>query len=371
MGAVATELSAEQRRSGIESSVWCVDAPEVAASVGPPDDIVPLPVFGPRRFAFSPVSERRARNIRTDVVHQHGLWTAQTRVTEVFRARHIPTIIAPHGSLEPYARRHSARKKRIALAWFESRNLHLASCLHATTEAELRTFRNFGLRRPVAVVPPGIASSWLEACPDPARFKQRHGLDDGRRIMLFLSRIDTKKGLPLLIEALAMHRQRLEEWRVVIAGPDVKGHRANVEALAERLGVASSIRFVGPVFDRDKRDAFAAADVFVLPTHSENFGIVIVEALASGVPVITTRGTPWSELEVHRCGWWVPPDSRSIGDALIDAARRSDAELRAMGARGRALVESRYLWSAVAERMTELYGWLLGEAQKPSFVAVD
>ena len=99
--------------------------------------------------------------------------------------------------------------------------------------------------------------------------------------MLFLSRIHPIKGLPMLLAALARHRDQLHDWRLLIAGPDEAGHRAEVERLALQLGVTDMILFPGALYEADKRDAFAAADLFVLPTHTENFGIVIAEALAS------------------------------------------------------------------------------------------
>jgi glycosyltransferase involved in cell wall biosynthesis len=305
------------------------------------------------------------------VVHQHGLWTAQSRLTKTFRRRRIPTIVASHGSLEPYARAQSAWKKRVAMAAFERDNLRNASCLHATAETEVRTLRDFGLRAPIVVLPNGVSQSWPQTTGRADRCRQRLGLVHGERLMLFLSRVHPIKGLPLLIEALSANRARLGDWRLVIAGPDERAHRAELEALVALRGLAGGVVFAGALFGEDKRDAFAAVELFVLPTYSENFGIVVAEALGSGVPVVTTHGAPWRDLEDHRCGWWVPTDSRTIGDALVDAAGRSRAELQAMGERGRQLVMSRYTWPAVAERALAVYRWLAKETPRPDFVIVE
>ena len=368
-GALATARA--QRDAGVDASIWCADTPAVASEAAQGVDVVTFPVVGPRRFAFSRPAERRGRTAVADIVHQHGLWTAQGRITGTFRRRGIPSVVAPHGMLAAHALRRSPWKKRVALAWFEARNLELVSCLLATSDAEVHMFREFGLRAPVAVVPNAVSPSWLTARGDRPGFRHRYGIDDGTRVMLFLSRIHPIKGLPMLLAALARHRDRLRDWRLLIAGPDEAGHRAEVERLASQLGVRASISFLGPLFEGDKRDAFAGADVFVLPTHTENFGIVIAEALACSVPVITTQGAPWRELEEHRCGWWVASDSASIGAALIDAAARPLEELRAMGVRGHALVASRYVWPLVAERTIGLYRWLLGQTERPAFVVVD
>jgi glycosyltransferase involved in cell wall biosynthesis len=370
MGTVALALATGQRSTGIEASVWCVDPPSVAAGTGSHEVLVPLPLIGPARLAWSPGGERLARMTAADVVHQHGLWTAQSRITGVFRRRGSATVVAPHGSLEPYARQRSALKKRMALAVFESANLRQASCLHATTEMELHTFRDFGLRRPVAIVPNGVAPEWLNARGDGARFMEQHGLGDQTRVMLFLSRVDPIKGLPLLIEAIGANRDRLRDWCLVIAGPDSHGHRLDIRQLVDRLGLAHVVRVIGPLYDAEKADAFAAAELFVLPTHSENFGLVVAEALASGVPVVTTHGAPWPALEADGCGWWVPCDSHSIGIALVDACRRTADALAAMGARGQALIAAKYTWPAITQQTLELYRWLRGERERPAFVVV-
>jgi len=360
-----------QRDVGVDASIWCADPPAVATAAARGFDVVAFPVAGPRRFAFSPAAERRGRTASPDIVHQHGLWTAQGRVTRILRSRGIRTVVAPHGSLAPYALRRSRWRKRFALTWFESHNLHEASCLHATSAGEVQAFRQFGLRAPVAVIPNGVSPSWLATVGDRSGFRRRYGIDDETRVMLFLSRIHPIKGLPMLLAALARHREQLGRWRLLIAGPDEAGHRAEIERLVARLGVSGSVSFLGPLLEEPKRDAFAAADLFVLPTHTENFGIVIAEALACRLPVITTQAAPWRELDVNGCGWWVPSDTASIGAALLDAASRPLEDLRAMGARGHALVASHYLWPLVAERTIGLYRWLLGHGERPFFVTVD
>jgi len=108
-----------------------------------------------------------------------------------------------------------------------------------------------------------------------------------------------------------------------------------------------------------------------LPIHSENFGIVVAEALAAEVPVLTTTGAPWQELEDHDCGWWVAPEPDAIRDALATATGQERDSLAAMGRRGRALVESTYTWRAVGQRMKQAYEWLLGEGSRPDFVQLD
>ena len=156
---------------------------------------------------------------------------------------------------------------------------------------------------------------------------------------------------------------------MVIAGfEDPPGYQLELEQMAVKLGITDKIVFSGGLFGQEKRDAFAAADLFVLPTHSDNFAIVIAEALAAGVPVVTTYGAPWEELQTHRCGWWVDVNVDAIREAIQDAIHRPQQELKEMGQRGRVLVEQQYTWKSVAEQTVQLYDWLLGQGQQPSFV---
>jgi glycosyltransferase involved in cell wall biosynthesis len=223
----------------------------------------------------------------------------------------------------------------------------------------------------VAVLPNGVPEAWLGSAGDGARFRARHGLEDGRRVMLFLSRIHPKKGLPLLLDAIASVRAELAGWVVVVAGPDELNHTAEMQARTTELGLDDLVKFVGPAYGADKHDAFAASEVFVLPTRSDNFAIAVAEALGAGIPVITTQGAPWSDLVAHECGWWVPVTVAGLAEALTDAARHGRDELREMGLRGRRLVAEKYTWERVGTHSIELYAWLLGEGDRPDFVMME
>jgi glycosyltransferase involved in cell wall biosynthesis len=221
--------------------------------------------------------------------------------------------------------------------------------------------RALGLTAPIAVVPNGV--------PLPDTWKQRAPSNGQPRQALFLSRIHPKKGLLNLMDAWAAVRP--SGWRLVVAGPDEQGHRAEVERRARAQGVAADVTFTGPVDDDAKWALYRASDLFVLPTFSENFGVVVAEALACGVPALTTTGAPWRVLAAARCGWWVAPEVAALTDALRDATARSDAERLAMGQRGRALVEARFSWNQVAADLHAAYRWLLGESRLPACVRLD
>jgi glycosyltransferase involved in cell wall biosynthesis len=176
------------------------------------------------------------------------------------------------------------------------------------------------------------------------------------RQVLYLGRLHPLKGLEILLDAWATVTRpgaAAGPWELVIAGPDEQGTRARLEAQARTLGL-TNLTFPGPLYGEAKRRALAEADLFALPSRTENFGIAVAEALAAGLPVITTKGTPWSEIE-GSCGWWVDANAGSIAQALAAAMRLSDAERAAMGARGRELVAAKYQWDAVGRAMAGLY----------------
>jgi glycosyltransferase involved in cell wall biosynthesis len=197
---------------------------------------------------------------------------------------------------------------------------------------------------------------------------------------LFLGRIHPVKGLLDLVRAWAdlrkvggqrpAVRNQLSDWRVVIAGGDENGHRREVEAAIHDHGLQDDFVFVGEVSGNRKWEIYRDADLFVLPSRTENFGMAIAEALASGLPVITTHGTPWQELGTHHCGWWVDPAPGPLASALREATSLTDAERQEMGQRGRRLVEEHYTWPAAAQKMISVYRWMLGQGERPECVCV-
>lgn len=355
------------------TSAW-VEDPVADAAVPVRPRVRVFPVTGPASIGYSRRAERWARSPEAadfPVLHQHGIWPALSRVTLRWRDRlRRPTVVAPHGSLDPEVLAYSRWKKALALRAYERRNLAGASCLHATAAAEIGQFRDFGLRNPVAMIRNGVSDAWLSSEGDGARFRSVHELRADTRILLYISRIHRKKGLLTLVEAFARSRRLLDGWELVVAGPCYDPpYLAAVEALIAAERLSPRIHLVGELRGRDRRDAFAAAEVMVLPSLSENFGLVVAEALGVGVPVITTRGAvAWEALETERIGWWANPDLASLHDALLSAARLGPAELAAMGARGRALVLRDYRWGPIARQTLELYSWLAGDAPRPEFV---
>jgi glycosyltransferase involved in cell wall biosynthesis len=161
----------------------------------------------------------------------------------------------------------------------------------------------------------------------------------------------------MLIEAWA--RVRPEGWVLKVVGPDEGGHRIQLERTVSAAGLDEFISFAGAVIGEKKQAAFFSADLFVLPSYSENFGLVVVEALAHGLPVLTTTGAPWSRLAERGCGWWVEPTVDGIAEGLRTATSCHREALKDMGARGREWVAREFGWRSVGRQFMATYEELL------------
>lgn len=297
---------------------------------------------------------------KIDLIHLHGMWSPFLALAAlVAHQLSIPLVISPHGCLEPWALKYKSHKKWIALKTYQGLVLRSASLFVATADQELKSLRSLGIHQPVAIIPVGIDIASIS----------RQSVKGKIKTLLFLSRVHPKKGLLDLVEAWAAVRQ--PGWRIVIAGGDEEGHRGKVEALIRSKGLDSDFEFKGPVAGDQKQACFDQADVFILPTYSENFGIAIAEALANEVPVITTTGAPWSELVEHRCGWWVEPGVQGISSALVDAMGCDPGKLEEMGKRGRQLVMEKYSWEKIGKVALQVSSWLIDQTlPKPEAVKV-
>lgn len=284
------------------------------------------------------------------VIHVQGIWLPYLGIASRFAVRRgLPLVVSPRGMLTPWAMQYRGFRKKIAWQLYQKRWINRASMIHCTGEEEARQIGTLGIIQPKVVIPNGTLI--------PDKIVRRS--TDQEKTILFLSRIHPKKGLLNLLDALA--GVDLKGWEVALAGYDEGSYRAVVEQAVQKKGLSSKVKFQGPVGDSEKWQVYRDADLFVLPSHSENFGIVVAEALAAGLPVITTTGTPWQDLERCGCGWWVKPEVSEIRKALNEALALTDEERWAMGKKGRELVKDQYSWKSIGAQMKSNYYQLLGK----------
>ena len=205
----------------------------------------------------------------------------------------------------------------------------------------------------------------VRALEELANNEKKSQVSENKKI-LFLSRINKKKGLDFLLEAWA--KVSAEEWILQIAGNDDDGTINYIKERIKREDLRGRVELLGPLSEEQKKLAYTKAGLFILPSHSENFGIVVAEALSFGVPVLTTKGCPWQELETEKCGWWVEPTLEDIQEGLGKALSTPASQLKIMGESGRQLIEKKYQWEGIAARMQTFYQWLLSGGETPEFV---
>lgn len=294
------------------------------------------------------------------VVHIHSLWTYPTYAAySVARSLKRPIVLSARSNLYSASLSRSRFKKGLAEAIFVDSFLRDVACIHATSEEEAAEVLKLGLKVPVVVVPNGVDTSEFDQLPAKDVARMHLGLGVDRCYLLFFSRVHPRKGLDRLVRAWLAVADRFPDVDLVVAGPvDDEGYSDSVKKLVANSNHGSRFHFLGMVSGERRLSVLAAADLFVLPTLFENFGMAVGEALACGLPVITTKGTPWDMLPQAKCGWWIDCDDKSTLSTLLEALQRR-SEFGDMGKRGRELVSQQFAWKAQAKKMIEIYEWVL------------
>ena len=323
-----------------------------------------------RRFGFSWSFSwfLMTRYASFDVLHTHGLWSWPNLFFALLpRKSSACFVISTRGCLSKW----SINRKRwlkIILWPMQLRSINRCAFVHATSYKEYEEIRSLGINIPVAVIPNGV--DLIEKSSDQSARSIPSLVPEINRSVLFLSRLHPKKGLENLIEAWSLVESRYPSCRMVIAGSGSKNYENELRLLVSKLGVRT-VDFVGPLYGEEKVMAFRSADVFILPSYSENFGMVVAESLATGTPVITSTQTPWEDLLTFECGWQIPNDVDSIVSTLIRVLDMPSSTLKEMGRNGIKLVSENYAWIPIAERMVATYKWAIGGGSCPSWVYLD
>lgn len=320
-----------------------------------PDNVNPLSGIGKSEFM------QLLNRINPDVFHSNCCWRPMSAWTALWAKKAgYKVVYTPHGMLEPWImKRHYWTRKIPAILMFQKKGISCADLVHATAASEKENLLRLGWNKNVTVIGNCVQ---VDQIPMKESWNRKKSI-------LFLSRVHVKKGINFLIEAVAELKEELKDYTVNIAGPGEESYFKELIAQATHLGLnviregnvlnindsSPTINFVGSVFGDVKFKMFRDADMFVLPTHSENFGIVVTEALASGTPVITTKGTPWHELETCHCGWWTEIGTQPLIRALKQFLQCSEDKLEDMGHNGRKLVEEQYSSEAIAGQFIRLY----------------
>lgn len=318
------------------------------------------------RYGLAPSMMRTLRRtIATyDLVHIHWLYSFSCiAAARAALAAGVPFLVQPHGSLDPHLRRKNHLLKRLYLATVGRPLLTKAAAVAFDTSEEGR-LASYGPRRPECIIPSGIEGSRFEHLPPRGTFRAAFPAIDGP-FLLFLGRLSPQKGLDLLLGAFErIVRARTDLW-LVVAGPDYRGYESHVRALARQLGISHRVLLTGMVTHELKLAALVDAELFVLPSYAENFGVVIAEALLCGLPVlISDQVNIHRELSAAGAATVVTCSVDSVAAGIESALADADARRR-IATIGPALVRARYTWEAIVPTLVERYADVIA-ARVPS-----
>ena len=319
------------------------------------------PTFGPQRLGCSStlkawLVEGACRN-DFDLIHNHSLWMMPNVYPGIASKKSgVPLVTAPRGTLSKHAMQSGSVIKKLFWPLVQKPAIEATSCFHATAMSEYHDIRRLGFLQPIAIIPNGIDMPVLVP-------KTLNSI----RSVLFLGRIHPIKGLDMLLPAWKTLQNKFPDWQLKIVGPDHRGYLSKVKGMSEALGL-KRVEFCKPLFGGAKTKALIDADLFVLPSYSENFGMSVAEALAAGTPALVTKGAPWSGLQKNRAGFWVDTNLASITSAMEEAMLKDDVELRALGRNGRAWMKNEYSWKKINLQMLTTYEWVVNGGKTPPWV---
>lgn len=301
-----------------------------------------------------------------DLIHGQNLWNPlYSKMAKIARKHNIPYMMTPRGCLEPWAYQGQgfmkSLKKKAAMLLYQKRDLQKAACILTTAKMEADNVRFIGVKSPIAIIPNGI---------DVSEYKCRT-LDfkpSVKKQILFLSRIHQKKGIEFLINAWVLLKHKYPEWNVVIAGNGEQTYINQLNTIISNNGLKDSITIIPPVFGEVKHKLYCESSLFILPTYSENFGMVIAEAMSCGVPCITTNGTPWQELNEKNLGWCIDLSQENLLHTISTAIDLGQDILFDMGQRCSQHIYNTYQYTEVALKNKAVYEWIVNGSKKPHYI---
>ncbi|MCK1616115.1 glycosyltransferase [Bradyrhizobium sp. 159] len=322
--------------------------------------------FAPYAYAPEMSSVLESLMPSADVVHIHALYLHSTvRAAQLAHKFGVPYVIRPAGALDPYHLRRKALKKALFDHLVHNRVLRNASAFHFTTEIESKISQPRTYGRKAFVVPNGLNIAQIESLAQKGRFRNTLGVAASKRLILFLGRINYKKGFELLIPAFAQLRQTISDIHLVIAGND-DGHLSAVQELIGVHGLSTDCTVTGFLGSPQKFEALADAEVFVLPSYSENFANALFEALACGTPsVISNQVNSWPEIAAADAGVVVDTKVDELKTALHQLLVNSERR-KTLSNRAREFCRQNYDWSNIAGKLESEYQSILGENSSSS-----
>ena len=312
------------------------------------------------KFAYSPTLKNEIKALGSyDVFHAQGIWQYPTYViVDIAKALRKPYIITPRGMLYPQDICKSNKFfKILSLKSRLLKDLNKAACVQVTCKEEMEHCRNLGVISPIAIIPNPIEIKEFNARKQDDIFR-----------LGYLGRLSPRKNVESLIYAFYDLKNIRKDTELLIIGGGDEKYEKFLKDEVKRLEL-ENVRFTGFLSGKEKDEAMASLSVLAMPSEFENLGNVVLEGLIRKIPCITTKGSPWEELEINKCGWWVDYSQQAISKAIKEAMLTKQEELNKMGERGRELIQNNYSIEEVAMKFKSLYEWICNNNNnKPSFV---
>ncbi len=290
-----------------------------------------------------------------DIVHTHTLFAPVLNwAHQLCRWRQVPYVMTPHGMLEPWALAHKAQKKQIYYTFLDQRCLQRASAIQVLAPIEAEQIANLGIQTPTLIVPNGIHRHDFDPWPGPELFyEQFPGLRD-KTLIIFLARIDPKKGLDLLAKAFGSVHRQYPNTHLVVAGPDSINFLLTVKTYFNQADCLDAVTFTGMLSGALKYAALASATLYVAPSYSEGFSMSVLEGMATGLPCVITTGCNFAAAAIAQTANVVAIDADAIAEAMLK--RLADpVAAKAMGDRAREWIFTHYTWNKIAGMLMESY----------------
>jgi glycosyltransferase involved in cell wall biosynthesis len=315
-------------------------------------------------FSITPSLTKNARReIKNfDIVHLHNFRTYQNMVVHGFaKVYSVPYVLQAHGSLTTYFQK-GMFKKAFDVIW--GRNiLHNAARVIAVTDIEAEQYHSLGVNQnKIEIVPHGIDLAEFDNQATKGEFRKKYKINPDKNIVLYLGRIHKMKGLDILANAFADLSHNHKDIVLAIVGPD-GGYLTILKKLVTKLGNIDNVIFTGPLYGQEKLEAYIDADIYVLPSSYEIFGITILEAWACGKPVVVTDRCGMADVVRDRAGLVVLYDKVQLRNALSKLLNDTSMR-REFGKQGRKLVEEEYNWSSAASRVERIYNNVLANRKR-------
>ena len=321
--------------------------------------VFPCKVIGDYKLSF-PITQWLFKNVKNyDLVQTNAIFSVPNLPAYLAcRWNNIPYVVIPRGMLEPWALSYKAGKKKIYYNLFEKPALQKASALQMLASTEAQQIQPLNLKSPLVISPNGIHRQDFETLPASQKFYEQFPETRGKKLILFLGRIDPKKGIDLLAKAFGKIRPKFPNAHLVVAGPDNIGFLPTAKKYFSDNCCLDSVTFTGMLTGESKYSALAAADCYIAPSYSEGFSMSVLEGMAAGLPCIITTGCNFPEAAQANAAHVVEIDANAITDAL-SACLADPAAAAAMGKQARQYIFQHYTWDQIAKNLHEVYQKIL------------